>query len=318
MPPHPQQPRIVYICSAGHSGSTLIDLLLGAHSRVFSLGEIEQLPKNVALDTECSCGERVRACPVWQETLRLMSIRRGVDLLEHPYRLRLGYPLAQVVVDRREQTPVYRLRRKLLLGLYYLRLRFNAWPLDLLLGEWRRAVANTVELIDTVAALQGADVVVDSSKSYLKALALYRLAPGRVRIVLLTRDGRGVLWSNVRRGVPTCRAVRGWRNQYRRALPLLEKHVSPDHLQRLRYEALVADPAHAVAGLCRFIGVDYEPAMLDFRAHEHHIANGNNVRLGASSEIRADDTWRRRLPPDALASFQRIAGQLNRDLGYEP
>ncbi len=310
--------RVVYICSAGHSGSTLLDLILGAHSRIASLGEIDQLPKNVALDTECACGERVRECAVWRETLRRMSARRGVDLMQQPYRLQLGYPLAQAVVDPRQQTPAYRLRRKFVLGLYYLRLRFGLKPLDACLGEWDRAIASSFELFDTAAAVQGADIVVDSSKSYLRALALYRAAPERVRVVLLTRDGRGVLWSRVRRGVPVRRAVRRWMNQYRRSLPLLERHVAPTHLHRLRYEALANDPADTVAALCRFMDVVFEPAMLDFRAHEHHITNGNNMRLDASSEIRADDAWRRRLPADALTRFQRMAGRLNRDLGYEP
>ena len=41
----------IYICSAAHLGSTLLDLLLGSHSRVASLGEISKLLKNIALNT---------------------------------------------------------------------------------------------------------------------------------------------------------------------------------------------------------------------------------------------------------------------------
>ncbi len=38
-------------------------------------------------------------------------------------------------------------------------------------------------------------MVVDSSKFYLKALGVYLRNPQEVRIILLTRDGRGVLGS---------------------------------------------------------------------------------------------------------------------------
>ena len=47
--------RVAFICSAGHAGSTLLDLLLGANSAAVSLGEITHLPKNLALNTPCTC-----------------------------------------------------------------------------------------------------------------------------------------------------------------------------------------------------------------------------------------------------------------------
>lgn len=52
--------KVLYICSAGRSGSTLINLVLGSHSQCMSLGEIEHLPKNIALNTPCSCGAAAR------------------------------------------------------------------------------------------------------------------------------------------------------------------------------------------------------------------------------------------------------------------
>src|SRR5690606_236057 len=39
----------VFICSAGHSGSTLLDMLLGTHSRAESLGELVNLPLDIEL-----------------------------------------------------------------------------------------------------------------------------------------------------------------------------------------------------------------------------------------------------------------------------
>ena len=110
--------KYVYICSAGHSGSTLLDLLLGSHSRIASLGEIDQLSKNIALNTLCACGEPVRSCVLWRDILAKAGKQIGSDLTERPYALHMGYPKASSVIDHAHQTRAYLLKRKVLLGLY--------------------------------------------------------------------------------------------------------------------------------------------------------------------------------------------------------
>ena len=75
--------RVLYIASLPHSGSTLLDLLLGSHSAVHGLGELQALRRYVAPEQEgssakrrkCTCGaSSVWLCPFWSsvdETLRL-------------------------------------------------------------------------------------------------------------------------------------------------------------------------------------------------------------------------------------------------------
>jgi hypothetical protein len=63
--------RVVFIASLGHSGSTLLDLMLGGHPQFIGLGEIA----NVIAPSEradgrsanpfCSCGETSDRCPFW-------------------------------------------------------------------------------------------------------------------------------------------------------------------------------------------------------------------------------------------------------------
>lgn len=59
--------KYVYITSCGHSGSTLLDLLLGAHSKSFSIGEIKQWERYIKNDLNCCCNEKVVQCSFWQE-----------------------------------------------------------------------------------------------------------------------------------------------------------------------------------------------------------------------------------------------------------
>jgi len=60
----PEGPCIIYITSRGHSGSTLLDLLISAHSQVVSVGELKVLPRHN--NSRCTCGaENIASCPFW-------------------------------------------------------------------------------------------------------------------------------------------------------------------------------------------------------------------------------------------------------------
>jgi len=69
-------PGIIYIASLPHSGSTLLDLLLGSHSEIEGLGEVSKLkryadaPFDGPLDRkqQCTCGAAcIWRCPHWQK-----------------------------------------------------------------------------------------------------------------------------------------------------------------------------------------------------------------------------------------------------------
>lgn len=308
--------KYVFICSAAHAGSTLLDLLIGAHTQVSSLGEISQLSKNIALNNDCSCGSAIRSCPVWQEALKIAGDEAGIDILAEPYALHMGYPLASRVVDASHQTRGYLTRRQLLLGLQYAQLRYGLPVSRVLPGLVDMGIDSNVRIYDAIRGVLHTDVIVDSSKSYLKAVSLYLRHPEHTRVLLLTRDGRGVLWSNIKKGVARGKGVREWRTTYSRAMPLLRRHIPQERCLRVRYEDLTGDTAGVLRSICDFIGLPFEPAMLDYRRKTHHIVNGNRMRLSSSSAIRADEEWKVRLSPEDLQFFERRAGSLNRALGY--
>jgi hypothetical protein len=207
-------------------------------------------------------------------------------------------------------------RRVQLLGLQFLQFRHGISWLAPLLRPVTQGVDNSVRVFEAVRSTLDVEAVVDSSKSYLNAIQLYRRYPDRVRIVLLTRDGRGVLWSNIKRGASRERTVRDWRNRYTRAIPLLQRHVPPEHWLQVRYEDLTTDTAKVLWSICQLIELPFEDGMLHFRQKTHHIVNGNRIRLSSSSAIKTDVEWTTRLPPGDLLFFEQHAGTLNRALGY--
>ncbi len=65
---------VIYIAGLGHSGSTLLELLLASHPDVVGMGEIalqvERLllsPSSSAGEEPCSCGATARDCEFWGE-----------------------------------------------------------------------------------------------------------------------------------------------------------------------------------------------------------------------------------------------------------
>lgn len=304
-------PRNVFICAAGHSGSTLLDMLLGSHPAAESIGEVINLPMDMALDNPCACGSRIRECVLWPAVMR----RMGIDPLADPYGLNLGYALP-TVGDPALTSPLHRWLTRPKIALRYAGMRYGLGFLEALTPGFTGGIANTLALYDHVRALTGKRAIVDSTKHYLRAAAIYRAQPERTRIVVLVRDGRGVFYSGLKHGFGRKRSVRAWRNHYRRTLELLDRHVPERDRCLVRYEDLVTDPSGTLARLCDFLGLGFEPAMLDFRAVTHHNVNGNLMKLASTSELRLDDAWKTRLADDDRRYFEQHAGALNRRLGY--
>lgn len=139
----------------------------------------------------------------------------------------------------------------------------------------------------------------------------------RVRAILLSRDGRGVLRSGIRRGISRRTALNRWKLYYTRALPLIEKMVRPEDCLRIRYEELVSDPAGWVKRISEFLGLPSFHGDISTAARVQHMPVGNPCRLRGLSNIVLDDAWRRELGAEELAFFELKAGALNRRLGHQ-
>lgn len=303
--------RNVFICSAGHSGSTLLDMMLGSHPRCESIGEVIHLPMDMATNRPCACGEPMQNCSLWPEVIR----RMGVDPRVDPYALNLGYAIAKVG-DWRRTSLLHRFLTRPKNALKYAELRYDYDWLRALTPAFTDGIANTQKVYEHVRVLTGKDVIVDSSKHYLRAVELYRKQPDMTRLVLLVRDGRGVYYSGLKRGFGRHYSLSAWNEHYRRTLVLLQKYVPEAHRITVRYEDLVQNTRATLERLCHFLGIEFTDAMLDFRSAVHHNVNGNDMKFASASGLRLDVAWKSQLKSYDLAYFERRAGDLNRQFGY--
>lgn len=303
--------RNLFICSAGHSGSTLLDMMLGSHSAAESVGELIHLPMDMALNKDCACGNAMRDCNLWPEVMR----RMGIDPVGDPYALNLGYVMAKVG-DVRRTSLLHRVLTRPKIAMKYCQLRYNLSFLGVLTPGFTQGINNTLAVYDHVRALTGKCTIVDSSKHYIWAVSLYLAQPEKTRVVLLVRDGRGVFYSGLKRGFGRDYSLHAWYNHYKRAFELLDRHVPETHRMLVHYEDIVKNTEHTISRVCDFLDMEFEPSMLNFHTVVRHNVNGNDIKLISTSELRLDEIWKTKLEPADWDYFERCAGELNRRLGY--
>jgi hypothetical protein len=82
--------RVLYIVGTSHSGSTLLDLMLNAHSEIFAAGEVLKLTRQLQVKNvhkqnyrPCACGApSLRLCPFWSRVDAHTRLVAGKPLAE--------------------------------------------------------------------------------------------------------------------------------------------------------------------------------------------------------------------------------------------
>lgn len=234
--------KVVYVAGYGRSGSTVLDILLGSHPSICSVGEVAFLTPEVTAARPCACGEPYTSCPFWKEFTRDLCSRVGRSSTE---RLR--------AVESRRSLPRLLLNR--------VRPALASWYRDF-----------NRETVDYVLSKSNASVIVDSSKSGRwtagRPLALDRLAGLDVYLLHLVRDGADTVRSYVQHGsnwalegkappptFPALRASVGWVLAHLSTLAV-KRRLGARRCLTVRYEELIRDPNDTLRTIGRWIDVD--------------------------------------------------------------
>ncbi len=95
--------------------------------------------------------------------------------------------------------------------------------------------------------------------------------------------------------------------------------VVPHNYHRLRYEDLVADPATVLADACAFLGVEFEPTMLDDqrrREASHHPDLPHHQRTFHAIDDAGVGAWRDAFDDKALGHVERLGAEGLTRFGY--
>jgi len=187
---------------------------------------------------------------------------------------------------------------------------FSSWGIDARSLNEAVATAHPSGYADAVRSVyavyargRGKVRCADRTDAYLGELpALAALFP-EARFVHVVRDGRDVAlaqYGGTRRR-PSVEAVAvQWLHQAA-ACVAAGRDLGESRYLEVRYERLVASPAHALRSICDFLKIDFDPAMV-------RVAMPGMTTVGA---------WQRDMSERDRVRFEMIAGDLLDLLGYK-
>lgn len=277
--------RLLLIRGLGHSGTTVLDLALGAHSQMIGLGEAvrvlqkpapgegqrgpAQLRGKLRYERHCTCGQVVAQCPVWGPVLDWLPTHD-----EEPLPAKLNFLLE---ILRQSRSP-------------------GSWT-----SPW----------------------VVESFQDDF-VLPFLEDSSVEVRVIHLTRDVRSWVHSRARDAkkkgawLPGLRPLLRWWRLSARHERLLQRSGKP--VFQLGYEELALDPEQALRRLCTWLDLEFqEETLKPLMYSRSHIISGNRMRFDHSKgrSIRYDAAWMR--ATSGVAQFALLLpwlSKLNQRLVY--
>lgn len=300
--------RVVYVAGSGHTGSTLLALLLNEHPEIVSVGETAVKPKirrkGRAARQQCSCGQTVETCPFWSgifQRVRAQGYEFGPDCWSNDYRSE--HPLVHRVLTRESSRSVVRALQG-----------WSARRLPVHAQRMRRADAVNVAFIRAALASEGATVFCDTTKHSFRLARLLDLPDLHVSVITLVRDVRGYCASAKRRGYRIEDAALTWRRD-QEGIESITRALPADRKYLLRYEDLCGRPEETLARLYAFCGVSPVAPVTSVVPGRRHVL-GNSMRLRDRIHVRLDETWRAALTPEEQRRVMRVAGATNAGFGY--
>lgn len=242
---------VIYILSSGHSGSTLLDLLLGSHSEIEGVGEIRSLASYFDPDStrpldkqDCTCGRLVRECPYWAQVRGAVAKRIGTK---------------SVALNPADPNAFTRENHAL----------FEA----ILEVSGKRIICDSSKHYRRLAPML-------HSPQY-RIHAIHLLRDGRAVANSLKKRNRRFLHSVWIWQYNLLRAL---------LLARLQRRVD-FQVTRVRYEDLALQPEAVLRRILKKHALDFEPDQLAFSDGEHHNLSGNRMRMEKGQTIQFDTKY---------------------------
>ncbi len=296
-------PQVIYIMADNRSGSTLLENMLSKSAECFSVGELAMLKGHLLKkgpgerwNWNCSCGSSFTECVFWGSIVKEAN---GVD--SEDFQTNTYTNLKNGVLNRISVFPTL-FRSKLL--------KISKSPRNI-------KVTNTTNMLyKMVAEKSGKQVIIDSSKNPVQALAIYKNRKDiPVTIIWLKRDLRAIAASkqkwkslNKKRDKTLSRLLMDV-FYYRRLCYAVAQQVDPAHLIKIDYESLAKDTDKTFQGILEAAGLKPYPTPQYMELIEDHTVGGTPGRF-ERKPIQYDSKWKKSFENKKVASA--IGAMLNK------
>jgi hypothetical protein len=265
----------IYIGSLPRSGSTLLAMMLDQHSMLFNMGESFYWPHYISNNTICTCG--IVGCPILENIYKRMKtdtqiLKIGIFLQRHWEKIEIK----SSQIDN------------------YNHIRQISACCD---SFERIAKYFRSELNEKIMIEKSCDVI------FIPEL----LKRKQWKILLLIRDPRGI-FNSFRKADRR----HGFSRNREQIIAHFYKFISTVNLisesskvMILKYEELCSNPNATIIRISRFLEIEMEANMLDFKHKIGHAVMGNRMRFNKLENITDDMSWKIELKNTDLEYLER-------------
>tara|TARA_Y100000813_G_scaffold157799_1_gene117947 strand:- start:48 stop:917 length:870 start_codon:yes stop_codon:yes gene_type:complete len=157
--------KVLYIAGNGHSGSTLLDIIIGKSTDIFSAGEITFITRDSIFDEYCSCHKLIKDCRIWSSIIKIWQETSVINIKEYR-KLRLKFERNKATLNT---------------------IRNIIKPSN----DFIKYCNSTLSLFQAIQKVTGKSIIVDSSKSPQRIAILRRIVD--LKVIHLCRNASGVL-----------------------------------------------------------------------------------------------------------------------------
>lgn len=284
--------KLIYIVSNGRSGSTLLDMLIGKHSKCYTLGEFQMLPIDFEYNTQpCGCGESLKNCHFWSQIY--LANEKIID---------------EGVISRFRNFGAGKLLRWNELKSVYLNKpeRIEEKQEIYKYGQENYTVFTSV--LNKVREEMDVEYLVDASKDLYRLKWLAQSELFDISVLHIIKSPEAFVYSmrkSEMRFFPkmkrTIRMSLRWVIENHFINKVCSKYIVNGRYTKVKYEDLASNTQDELKNLFSKINLTYEKNILEGGFfHENHAISGNKMRF-KSSVIKLDQKWK-----SELSLFQRI------------
>jgi len=288
--------NLIYIASIGHSGSTLLESMLGAQSQIATCGEIHIWPSEIVQSNvmPCSCGKSISECSFW------VKVRQLVDPLQQPH--------PQIHFFREQHNAGHTLRLKRLGDFSKRELSPQLFEKIKMYGQNNFNVLRA--FLKVMQEMHGSqsEWVVDASKDPYRLLWLTRSNFFNLKVLHVVKSPSAFAYSMIKRlpknatHIPrkylyeTARQSLKWSIENYLISQVAKNHLASHDYLLVNYEELASKPVETFKKICSVIGCSFEEqAVNNFREGSIHTIAGNPMRYRHGGIV-LDEKWRTSLP----------------------
>lgn len=308
--------NLIYVASIGHSGSTLLESILGSHSQITTCGEIHIWPHEIIQNgvLPCSCGKAIPECLFWSE------MSEKVNPIQQPQ------PQIHFFREKHNAGHTLRINQQKYFGNKKLSLIEEQQIQQY--GQNNHEVFTAFLNLMEKTNNQKFQWIVDASKDPYRLLWLIRSNLFNIKVIHIVKNPRAFVYSMFKRltknqqKIPliglyeSARQSLKWSIENYLTSLIAKNYLTSSNYFLVNYEKLASQPVQSFEEICEFVSCNFElEAINNFRQGSVHTIAGNPMRHQKQG-IFLDEKWKNLLPKSNRQVAELLTSFNRSDYGY--